>query len=86
MTLNVESLIKEEGVYYEIFSREIRLVCPFCKLEAKGKRTRTYHSLKSLDWHIVRFHSETARYPFTIEQVKEVLRTIGLAFHWEILP
>jgi len=85
--LNAELLIKEEGVYYDIFSRPIKLRCPFCKFEAKGKtkRTRTYPSLKSLSWHIARSHSNTARYPFTVEQVKEVLRSIGLSIHWEIL-
>lgn len=87
MALNAELLIKEEGVYYEVFSKPIKLRCPICRSEAKGKtkRTRTYHSLKSLSWHIARSHSDTARYPFTIEQVKEVLRVIGIAIHWEIL-
>ncbi|MGI0047705.1 MAG: hypothetical protein ACREBB_11045 [Nitrosotalea sp.] len=85
--LNTELLIKEEGVYYEIFSREIRVRCPVCRFEAKSKtkRTKTFHSLKSLSWHLTHSHSGMVGYPFTTDQVLEVLRAIGIAIHWKIL-
>lgn len=85
--LNTESLIKEAKAYYEIFSSPINLRCPVCRIETKGKtkRTKTYHSLKSLSWHLKNSHSDIVGLPFTVEQVQEVLRSIGLAIHWEIL-
>lgn len=93
--IRTSSLLKEAKIidYYGCYSENFDVKCSFCgripeapKVEApKTKRTKTFHSLKSLSWHISHFHSNEVGYPFTCEQVQEVLRVLALAKEWRIL-
>jgi hypothetical protein len=93
--IRTSSLLKEAKIidYYRYYSEEIPVKCSFCgiipeapKVEApKTKRTKTFHSLKELSWHLAHFHSNEVGYPFSFEQVQEILRVLALAKEWGIL-
>lgn len=78
-----EQLIKEAGRYYEISSAPLRLRCPVCS-DHKSRRCKTYHSLKSLSWHLAYEHRDHVGYP-SLEQIQELLKYLALAIQWEIL-
>lgn len=78
-------LLKEAKIdYYKRYSENIKIKCSFCV--RKTKRAKTFHSLKSLSWHIAHFHSNEVGFPFICEQIQEVLKIIALAKEWRILP
>ena len=82
--IDTNQLLKEAKEYYAIFSKPIKLGCPFCKYSTTHK-TKTYHSLKSVSWHVVNSHQNEIDYPFSVEQIREILKAIGVAIHWGIL-
>jgi hypothetical protein len=78
------SLLKEAQLdYYKRYSEHVNVKCPFCA--NKTPRTRTYHSLKSLTWHVANEHDSDSGYPFSFEQIEEVVRALALAKEWRIL-
>jgi hypothetical protein len=76
------SLIKLEESPFAYYSKPIRVYCPYCKLDTT--RTRTFHSLKSLDHHIAINHGTGTAYPLTINETKEILKNLAKALQWEI--
>lgn len=42
--------------------------------------------MKSLSWHISRNHNGDGSYPFTIEQIQEILKILAKAIELGILP
>ena len=82
--IDTDKLIKEAKAYYEIFSKPIKLRCPYCTYDTSHK-TKTFRSLKSLSWHVMHEHQNEIGYPFSLEQVQELIKVIGIAIHWEIL-
>ena len=82
--LRAFSFLKEAKFdYYTRYGEYIKAKCPFCS--AKKSRTKFYHSLKSLTWHIAHDHSSDVGYSFSFEQVNEVLRALALAKEWQII-
>jgi len=75
------SLLKESPFAY--YSNSIRAYCPYCRLYTT--RTRTFHSLKSLEHHIIVNHKTEISHPLTIEETKEILQNLAKALKWEIL-
>ena len=78
------SLIKLEESPFAYYSKPIRAYCPYCKLDTT--RTRTFHSLKSLDHHIAINHKNEISHPLTINETKEILKNLAKAMRWGILP
>lgn len=83
MRTNPQILIKLE-VDYSFYSTHIRLFCPYCSWKTKHK-TRKYDSLKSLGHHIATEHKENRIYPFTLEDVHEIMKVIAKALELGIL-
>lgn len=70
---------------YEFFFVLILLGCPFCEYQTAHK-TRTFKTLKQLTWHLANTHPEPGMYyPFTMEEVQQVLKVIAKAKEWRIL-
>ena len=63
----------------------IRLGCPWCKMDTTHK-SKIYKSIKSLLFHISQEHkTENSFYPFTVQDIKELMQLIRLAKHWNLL-
>jgi len=57
----------------------IRLGCPCCTINTTHK-SKTYKSIKSLLFHISQEHkNENNYYPFTIQDIKELMNQIVIA-------
>lgn len=82
--LCADQLLKEAKTFYKIISYPYPVYCPICPCETKHKRKK-YHSLKSLSWHVAHEHQNVVGYPFSSEQVLELIKLIGIAIHWGIL-
>lgn len=82
--LRTSTLLKEAKIdYYKRYSENIKVKCSFCL--RKTTRTKTFHSLKALSWHLTHFHSNEVGHPFSCDQVQEVLKVLALAKEWGIL-
>lgn len=78
------SSLKVEESPFTYYSKPIRIHCPYCKLDTS--RTRTFHSLKSLDHHIAINHKTETLHPLPINETKEILKNLANAMKWGILP
>lgn len=81
---NAETLLKEAKSYYIVFSTAFDLKCPYCNYSALYKK-KTFHSLKSLSWHLAHEHHDDVGYPFTLEQIQEILKVLALVKQWGML-
>lgn len=69
---------------YSRFSDETRVKCSFCKFNSS--RTRTYKTLNQLLHHLSGQHqNEGDYYPFTLQDIKELMKMIALAREWRLL-
>ena len=69
---------------YSRYFEEIKVKCPFC--EFNSSRTRTFRSLKQLTFHLSDQHkNEGNYYPFTINDIKDLMQMIALAKEWGLL-
>ena len=69
---------------YSRFFDETLVKCPFCKFNSS--RTRTYKSLNQLLHHLSDQHqNEGDYYPFKLDDVKSLMKMIGLAKEWNLL-
>lgn len=83
MISNLQSLLNIV-FNYSFFFVEGKFKCPYCQLNSR--RTKTYKTLKQLSWHISNQHAEAnTNSPFTVEQVREVLKVLAVAKQWRIL-
>lgn len=63
----------------------VRLWCPWCTIDTTHK-SKIYKSIKSLLFHISQEHTnENSRYPFTTQDIKELMQMIVLAKEWRLL-
>ncbi|MCH7561853.1 MAG: hypothetical protein IIC67_10910 [Thaumarchaeota archaeon] len=62
---------------YSIYSKPLRLGCPFCKFNTSHK-TRTFNSMKSLLYHLSNEHKQNENlHPFTIADVKSLMQALA---------
>ena len=82
--MKAKIILKNVEFDYSHYFDEIRVKCPFC--EFTSSRTRVYHSLKQLLFHLSDLHkNEGANYPFTLKEVKALMQTFALAKEWGLL-
>lgn len=75
---------KKIPVEHKFFFTLIRVFCPFCRFEVKHK-IRKYDSLKSLSTHIATSHKTDCYYPFSFDDIHELMKNLALAKQWGIL-
>ena len=75
---------KKVELDHDFYFTPTRVFCPFCRYEVKHK-TRKYNSLKSLSTHIATNHQTDCYYPFSIEDIHELMKNLALAKQWEML-
>ena len=69
---------------YSRYFDEIRVKCPLCKFNSS--RTKTYKSLKQLTFHLSDQHKNEGDYfPFTVDDIKNLMQMIALAKEWKLL-
>ena len=82
--LTRHELLKLE-IAFAFFFVGIRAYCPFCSFRANHK-TKTYDSIYKLSWHVSRIHRNDTGFPFTCEQILELLKMLAKILEWGILP
>ena len=77
--------LKKVEIDYSYYSKSVRLGCPWCRNDATHK-SRVYKTLKSLLFHISDQHkNQGTYYPFTVDEIKDLMQLIALAKQWELL-
>jgi len=77
--------LKKVAIDYSFYSKNLRVKCPFCQYKANHK-TRVYRSLKSLLYHLSNEHSKDGNYyPFTLSDVRSLMKTIAKSLEWNLL-
>ena len=79
--------IKDKKVQfnYKFYSESIRVACPFHRYDSTHN-SQIYKTLKQLSWHISNQHAgSNTNSPFTVEQVREILKALAIAKQWRIL-
>lgn len=82
--MKCEGLLKKVEFSYDVcYSEKDRYGCPFCSYGKKSK-SKTYHTLKSLLYHVKHEHKDE-QFPFSIEEIHELMHYIALARHLKVL-
>lgn len=82
--MKCELSYKKVEFNYSRYFEETRVKCPLC--EFNSSRTKTYKSLKQLTFHLSNQHkNEGNYYPFTVDDIKELMQMIAVAKEWRLL-
>jgi len=82
--MKCELSYKKVEFNYSRYFEETKVKCPICGFNSS--RTRTYKSLKQLIFHLSEQHkNEGNYYPFTVDDIKELMQMIALAKEWRLL-
>lgn len=80
-----ELIHKKVEFNYSNYFTEIRIKCPFCVFN--NPRTKTFRSLKQLVFHLSDQHKTEGNYfPFNLNDIHALMRSIALAKQWGLLP